>query len=244
MYGRMNRWAALGILSRVYLNAEVYTGTAQWNRRCWRRRSRSSRPAATSWTRRTVAVLAQQPYIAGDRLRGAVRRGVRHGQQLPHEDAQAGPAFSLNMNAQPWGGSAANPQFIDTYDPDDGRLRDTWLMGPHFDQQGRGYDFVKHVPVMTQTQFNHGFPVWKYEIYQGMTGSSDVDYPVVRYADVLLMRAEALLRTGDAAAAATLVTQVRQRNFTGAAAARAVRTAADLMRAAATTTAGTIRTVS
>jgi hypothetical protein len=136
--------------------------------------------------------------------------------------------FVFGMNAQPWGGSAANPQFIDTYDPDDGRLRDTWLMGPQFDAQDRGYDFVKHVPSMSATQFNHGFPVRKYEIYAGMTGASDVDYPAVRYADVLLMRAEALLRTGDAGGAAALVTQVRQRNFTGDAAGKAVVTAADL----------------
>ena len=43
-----------------------------------------------------------------------------------------------------------------------------------------------------------------------------------------MMRAEALLRTGDADGAATLVTQVRQRNFTGAAAAKATVTGAEL----------------
>src|SRR5690606_23754220 len=32
MYGRMNRWAALGILARVHLNSEVYVGTPGWNR--------------------------------------------------------------------------------------------------------------------------------------------------------------------------------------------------------------------
>ncbi len=29
-YGRMNRWTALALRSRLYLNAEVYTGTARW----------------------------------------------------------------------------------------------------------------------------------------------------------------------------------------------------------------------
>jgi hypothetical protein len=137
--------------------------------------------------------------------------------------------FVFGMQAQPWGGSASNPQFIDTYDPDDGRLKDTWLMGPQFDDEGRGYDFVQFVPKITQTQFNNGFPVWKYEIYQGMTGSSEVDYPIVRYAEILMARAEALLRLGDAGGAAALVTQVRQRNFTGAAAAKATVTGAELM---------------
>lgn len=29
-YGRMNKWAALAIQAKLYLNAEVYTGTARW----------------------------------------------------------------------------------------------------------------------------------------------------------------------------------------------------------------------
>ena len=31
MYGRINKWAGKAILANVYLNAEVYTGTAHWN---------------------------------------------------------------------------------------------------------------------------------------------------------------------------------------------------------------------
>jgi hypothetical protein len=42
-----------------------------------------------------------------------------------------------------------------------------------------------------------------------------VDYPIIRYAEVLMMQAEALLRTGQSGAAAALVTQVRQRAFPG-----------------------------
>jgi hypothetical protein len=31
-YGRMTRWVALSILTKLYLNAQVYTGTAQWDK--------------------------------------------------------------------------------------------------------------------------------------------------------------------------------------------------------------------
>jgi hypothetical protein len=43
------------------------------------------------------------------------------------------------MQATPWGfGSAmAVPQFIDTYDPADERLADTWLMGQQYAADGR-----------------------------------------------------------------------------------------------------------
>jgi hypothetical protein len=71
--------------------------------------------------------------------------------------------------------------------------------------------------------------VWKYEVYAGQTGCSDVDYPILRFAEILMMKAEALLRMGNAGGAAALVTQVRQRNFAGAAAAKATVTAAELM---------------
>lgn len=230
MYGRMNQWAAKGILARVYLNAEVYTGTPHWDK---------------------VLELTQEIMASGKYSLDPSYRHVfsRHNETSPEiifavpYDAVYGREsnfhmktlkpdlrFVFNLNAQPWGGSAANPQFIDTYDPDDGRLKDTWLMGKQFDAQGRGYDFTKYVPKMTQTDFNQGFPVWKYEIYEGETGSSDVDFPDLRYAEVLMMRAEALLRTGDAEGAAALVTQVRQRDFTGAAAYKATVTGADLTR--------------
>jgi len=110
----------------------------------------------------------------------------------------------------------------------------TWLVGPQFTPDGEfGYDFVQHVPHINAPAdlrgFQYGFPVWKYEIYAGMQGASDVDYPIIRYAEVLMMRAEAMLRTGNADGAAELVTQVRQRAFADTDAAKATVTGAELM---------------
>lgn len=212
-YGRVTKWAALGILARVYLNAGVYTGTPQWDK---------------------VLSTTQQIIDGGKyQLDASYRMPFsRHNENsleniwdVPY-DAIYGPEscfhmktlkpelrYVFGMQAQPWGGSASAPQFIDTYDSTDKRLPDTWLMGPQFDSQGHGYDFVKFVPRIDSTAFNNGYPVWKYEIYAGETGSSDVDYPIIRYAEVLMMKAEALLRTGQADAAAAIVTQVRTRAF-------------------------------
>ncbi len=229
-YGRFNQFAAKAVLARVHLNAGVYTGTPQWSK---------------------VLTLTGEIISSGKyRLEATYRAPFARANQTSVENVFAVPydaisgnqsnfhmktlkpdlQFVFGMAAQPWGGSASNPQFIDSYDPDDGRLGDTWLMGPQRDPQGRGYDFVKFVPSILATQFQNGFPVRKYEIYAGQTGSSDVDYPAVRYAEVLMMNAEALLRSGQADAAAALVTQVRQRNFKGAAASKATVTGADLMK--------------
>ncbi|MGH7500484.1 MAG: RagB/SusD family nutrient uptake outer membrane protein [Longimicrobiales bacterium] len=227
-YGRMNQWAAKALLARVYLNAEVYTGTPQYN----------------NVIDVTQDIIDSGNYALEAEYRTPFSRNNDNSAELiwavPYDQVNAGGSnfhmktlkpelrFVFGMQAQPWGGSASNPQFIDTYDVDDSRLADTWLMGPQFDPQGRGYDFVQHVPSITDTEFNNGFPVWKYEIYAGETGSSDVDYPIFRYSEVLMLQAEALLRTGQAAGAAALVTQVRQRAFADTDPAKATVTAADL----------------
>lgn len=231
MYGRMNRYAAQAILARVYLNAEVYTGTPQWQK----------------VLDVTAEIIAADEYRLDATYRGpfsrtnhtspeiifAVPYDAIYGQGSNFHMKTLKPElrFVFGMQAQPWGGSASNPQFIDTYDADDDRLEDTWLMGPQFDAQGRGYNFVKHVPgiaTSSKNEFHHGYPVRKYEIYSGQTGSSDVDFPIVRYAEVLMMRAEALMRLGQPGAGA-LVTQVRQRNFKGTAAGKALVSDAQLL---------------
>lgn len=234
-YGRVNKWAALGILARVHLNAEVYTGTPAYDQvialtdqiidsGLYQLESEYRAPFARD-NHTSVETIWTVPY---DAL--AANGSNFHMKTLKPDLEEA-----LGLLTQPWGGSAANPQFIDTYDEDDQRLEDSWLMGPVFSDDGRfGYDFVQHVPGMQSlsddvVEFNHGFPAWKYEIYPSMTGSSDVDYPILRYAEVLMMKAEALLRTGDAGGAAALVTQVRQRAFRDTNPAKATVTGAELM---------------
>jgi hypothetical protein len=214
MYGRVNKWAALAILARTYLNAEVYTGTPAYDKviattqqiidgKKYELDASYRTPFSRNNDKDSHENIWTVPY---DQVNGS--ESSFHMKTLKPDLKQA-----LNLAATPWGGSASTPQFIDTYDPDDQRLKDTWLMGPVFDDAGHGYDFVKFVPSIFHTDFDNGFPVWKYEIYAGETGSSDVDYPIVRYAEVLMMQAEALLRTGKPDAAAALVTEVRQRDF-------------------------------
>ena len=47
----------------------------------------------------------------------------------------------------------------------------------------------------------------------GATNRLSNDWPLFRYADVLMMKAECLLRLGDADGAAALITEIRQRDF-------------------------------
>jgi len=236
MYGRINQYVAKAILARLYLNAEVYVGTRRYNDVLPLTQDIiGSGKYSLDSEYRTPFSVAAGPLDGGEsnEVMWAVPYDeiYNRGSNFHMKTLKPELRWVFNMNAQPWGGSAAQPPFIWTYDEDDTRLGDSWLIGPQFTPDGQfGYDFVNHIPkIRGKNEFNMGYPVWKYEIYEGETGSSSVDYPIVRYAEVLMMRAEALLRTGDGAGAAALVTQVRQRAFADTDPSKATVTGAELM---------------
>lgn len=148
--------------------------------------------------------------------------------------------YAFNSTAGGYNGSNAIPQFIDTYDADDQRLTDTWAGGTQYygegykdkngndlsgqpipfsddDWSGTGYlTYSKEVHSVDYAYQQEGYRLKKFEIENGSNkGTSANDYAVFRYADALMIKAECLLRLGrDKETAASLVTQVRQRNFT------------------------------
>lgn len=163
---------------------------------------------------------------------------------------------AYGSTAPGYNGSCAIPQWIRTYDEADGRLADTWAGGPQYHATKQGDIYIpnsdKDNPIYFEADdwsgtgiltYNlnvhsidnpgayqqEGYRLHKYEIVGGTDdGTTSDDFPVFRYADVLMMKAECLLRLGrDKETAAQLVTQVRQRSF-GANVAKATRTVADL----------------
>jgi starch-binding outer membrane protein, SusD/RagB family len=215
-YGRFNKWAAKATLARVYLNAEVYTGTPQW----------------AKCIEQCTDIIDDGPYILEPAYKTNFTTTNHNSKELifavPYDEVNAtqwnmhmktlatAHRNVLAMAAQPWGGNCAVPQFIDTYDPDDTRMKDTWIQGPQYSVTDGSLvlTYTKHVPSIDNTGFFDGYRIGKYEIKVGATGALSVDYPVFRLADVMLMKAESLLRTGQADAAAAIVTQVRARAFT------------------------------
>jgi hypothetical protein len=123
--------------------------------------------------------------------------------------------YVFNMTAQPWGGSSANPQFINSYSPGDKRFDDTWLHGDQINATDGSVviTLVNKMPSIYYCEFGEGYRVCKYEIANGCKSNMSNDFPYFRYADVLMMKAECLLRTGKSDEAATIVTEVRARDF-------------------------------
>ncbi len=216
-YGRFNRWAAKGILAKVYLNAGVYTGTPQWDK-CIQECN-------------DIIAAAPGRYILEPDYKAPFRTENQNSKELiltvPYDEILATEfnmhmksldpvqQFVFSMSAQPWGGSAAVPQFINTYDPEDSRLKDTWIWGPQINATSGAVaiNYTKHLNGIALSGSDQGYRMAKYEIKQGARAALSVDYPLVRYSDILMMKAESLLRTGKANEAAAIVSQVRERAF-------------------------------
>ncbi|MCW0481385.1 RagB/SusD family nutrient uptake outer membrane protein [Gaoshiqia sediminis] len=227
LYGRFNKWAAKTLLANVYLNAEVYTGTARWNEciaqcndiinsgKCALAPDYKD-PFLTAGAESSKEVLFTIPY---DFYRGIVGNFLFMNSW--HSELQKKYKTVYPPNAA--GGPKGVTQFINTYQEGDIRLEDSWLMGQQFDADGNPlygvYDlagepliFSKELPNGRYTNEMEGYRMGKYEVPMGSQWSADSDIPLFRYAEVLLMKAECLLRTNQPGAG-DLVTEVRQRAF-------------------------------
>ncbi|MFD2599455.1 RagB/SusD family nutrient uptake outer membrane protein [Sphingobacterium corticis] len=219
MYGRVNLWTAKALLAKVYLNAQVYIGTAEWDKVIKEtddiissnqyRLDENYKAVFSHTNESSPEIIFAIPY---DEVYG-------HGNQIHMKTLDPLSRLVYGMAAGPWGGNCAVPQFIDSYDTDDSRLYDTWIQGPQVSAATGAVviTYSKVVPGIggdgTIAPSNSGYRIGKYAVKQGATNNLDNDYPMFRYADVLMMKAEALLRLGRADEAAVLVSQVRERAF-------------------------------
>lgn len=225
-YGRFNKWAGYTLLAKMYLNAEVFSDGNY-----------------TEWQKCIDAcdkVITCKKYRLDDEQRKVF---VTHNENspeiifaLPFDETyitdwnafdyhmytlQPANQATYNFKASPWGGVCCIPQYINSFDANDERLTNCFIQGAQYDSSGnplivdgQPLNYINEVPSIDNSQGYHGFRWGKFEYAQGITNRLSNDFPILRYADVLLMKAEALLRQRKADEAAVLVTQVRNRNFT------------------------------
>lgn len=262
-YARMNKWAGKTLLAKLYLNAEVYTGTPQWDKviaACDEVINSGKYSLESNYFKNfntdnsgskefIFAIPYDKVFFQGFNL---------HMQTLSYLN-QA----TYNLTAQPWNGFCSLEEFYNSFTAADIRKgepgtltspalkRGTFLAGYQYDSNGAllqddGYeanDLPARLPVPFQKdpdgkvynfgnigdliggvpapQINElgpqcwrqgGVRVSKWEFAMGSSENLSNDYAVFRYADVLLMKAEALWRKGgNAAAALALVNLIRAR---------------------------------
>jgi len=227
-YARFNnKWAAYALLAKVYLNAQVYAGQAEW----------------TKCIEACDAIINANKFILEPVQKDVFKAQNQNSREIiwavPHDEIYAGGfylaawtmspqnQFTYNTKSGGYGGLNAIPQFIDTFNPVDERLTEGWMMGQQYSASGEPLKcaygsligkpliYVNECPGIDSTQEIHSYRINKFEIAQNSSPTSmNNDFPFLRYADILMMKAECMLRNGNADGAALLVTQVRQRSFT------------------------------
>lgn len=231
LYGRFNKWAALTILARMYINSQAWVGIPMWNE--------------------CIAVCDQIISSNKYSLEGNFKTNYALNNNVskeiifawPYDEKYSGGQIYIafrktltNENlvktylAKTWAddGVMAVPSFVNTFSATDKRLAGTFVMGQQYGADGTPLKCTGLVPtdagkplIYTNTLGDvenageaEGYRFGKFEIKMGTMGTCDNDWPAMRYAEVLYMKAECLLRSdGDAYEAAILVNQVRERAF-------------------------------
>lgn len=214
-YGRVTQWAAWQLLARMYLNAQVYKGSAEW----------------AKCIEACDKIIASNKFSLETDYRNTFKTNNEGSKEIvfavPYDEIYGkywnahmkmllpSHRYVFNMRSQPWGGSSCNPQFINSYHPEDKRLAYTWLIGDQINATDGSVvmTLVNEMPSIYFCEFEQGYRCQKYEIENGATSTLSNDLPYFRYTDVLMMKAECLLRTGHSNEAAALVSQVRMRSF-------------------------------
>ena len=252
-YGRMNYWAGKFLLAKLYLNAKVYSGTAQWDNVI----------SACDEIINSGKFSLESNYFANFNVNNSGSKefifAIPYDQifftgfNINMQSLHYGSQLTYNLTSQPWNGFCTLETFYKSYDATDLRRGDigtltvpatkrgNFLAGYQFknggglviddgadgaDPDGKPLNFGNMGDLINGSpapQINELGPQawrqsgvrsgkWEYQI--GGTPDMSNDYSVFRYADVLLMKAEAVWRKSASATDATalaLVNQIRLR---------------------------------
>jgi hypothetical protein len=241
-YGRMNKWCAYFLLTKLYMNKNVFTGGTD----------NSGYTAASA--------LCDSIMTAGYSLSGNFLSNFASSNNagntenifvIPFDHIDA-PGLTIQMETMhynqaakynwgstggPWNGYSANADYYALFNNADAR-KAGWMVGIQYAADGvtplttRGSDSslvlnfrpqvtggFDGIPKDDATEYD-GVRQQKWQLVDGYQGM-DADFSLFRYSDVLLMKAECVYRLGSPTAALTYTAPVRQRvglsNFTAAA---------------------------
>lgn len=221
-YGRFNKWAGYTLLAKVYLNAEVYTGTPKWAE-CLAAcevvngggfslhpgGANASSPLGYRYYELFGDVLpGDETILAMFATANTVSRNIYTVRSLNGPHAQALYGYSG------WNGTIIPKAYYLSYDDDDVRKKQ-FLIGA----QPGGVNYTLEVSSLDSPGAapQAGVRNTKFAPVTPMDGSgASNDFPIFRYADLVLMMAECHVRLGNAPAAKPLVDQVRLRSSLGA----------------------------
>ena len=222
-YPRFTKESIYTALAYMYLNAEVYTGTAQWQKAvdmC----DKVINSGAFSLTPNVIDNFASPSQSSSTEIISAFSedptKNAGNNQFILYTNNALDQA-KYNLPFSPANGYSTTPPALNRYEDQDVR-KSMVENGPQYYLDGvtplnypDGHQLVL-VPVnnIVAAQDNEGYKVLKYTpVGAAFSGfNADNDLVLERYSDVLLIKAEALLRLGNSTDALPLVNQVRARS--------------------------------
>ena len=262
-YGRMTRWAALAIRAKLYLNAQIYTGTPQYQK------AADDAKAIIDGGQFNLEATYKDNFAVNNAGSSenifvyAYDKVFAQGFNWPMMTLHYASQTVYNLTDQPWNGYSVVEEFYNSYSdpvtnpgpqgpvwkglaldanndrvPDDVGTLDSrlsnFVVGPQYrpsgdkavdpafegettaqpDPDGINLNFTPRINELGPNAWRQGGArIGKYAFEVGGTANMSNDFVILRYADILLIRAEALARLngyGDAEALG-LVNQIRTR---------------------------------
>jgi len=213
-YGRITQAAANCLLAKMYLNAEVMTGKSMWK----------EAELACKAIIDSKNYIIEDNYETNFDIDNEKSKEnifvILHDRVYTSTDAtsfylhtltlEAASQATFNIPSGPWSGFLCQPDFFQTYNENDLRRSASWLYGQQYDISGNKLEGVVYNPVFDESKYFNknggrgkydGARCWKwhYQTDGSLTDyavSMDNDFALFRYADVVLMYAEALMRQG------------------------------------------------
>lgn len=229
-YGRVTKDVAKFLLAKLYINAQVYIGTAKWQEA-----GDICKEIMESGHFKLTSTYGQNFAIHNEGSTEAILA-------IPYSSTYTSHTFYpfvltlnsdllplFNISAGTWNGThMAQPDFIARYDAADLRKAETWLYGDIYDLNGQrwtiedgvdasGKPIVKEYSLkdypIDESHFRSGLDrmegariiKWPYQTDGSLTSYSvdmENDFILMRYSDVVLMYVECLIRQNKAAQAA------------------------------------------
>lgn len=206
------RYMGFSLLAKLYLNAEVYTGTPQWAKAgqyCdsvlagnYTLESSVLAPFKTN-NEKSSEIIFSIPYDEDNFT------GFRIHMRSLHYQSN----LTFDMVAGPWNGFCAVPTFFDTYEDSDVRKSSYFLYGPQKtitgaeiieSITGEPLDIDPYIPALKMDEGAYtpkqirttGARAIKYEVKVGAKENLSNDFPLFRITDFYLMKAETEIRQG------------------------------------------------
>lgn len=220
MYGGFTQNVANSLLARLYLNAEVYTGTARWE-------------DCIKACEQVSGYVLEPDYFESFKTENENSRETIFAIPYDHKEGTVGNylasmtyhynqryAFSATGGYQWCGnGICAKPGLYSSFEENDVR-RKSLLIGDQINlatgnvimmDDGNPLSYTETIGDYKKALQNEGARLYKYEVQGDDQWERDNDWVLIRYSEILLMKAEASFRLNYTVDALALVNEIRAR---------------------------------